>query len=120
MTSRTSYEGGSKDRHVRSDAGGNHKRSGRTGGMTDSIREFGRKTGMTEPEEVGADIALFGAAGSVLLAWYLFYGRGKRDHGLFVGLWPPTILAFASYLRGKAMAKRMEEMRGGRNTTSDR
>ena len=50
----------------------------------------------TEPEP--ADAVTLGAAASVLLSLYEFY-RGNRDRGIFVGHWPPTILAFATYLR---------------------
>lgn len=39
------------------------------------------------------------AAASVLYSWYMFYVREDETYGLFVGLWPPTLLAFASYLR---------------------
>ena len=47
----------------------------------------------------GADLAIVGAAASVLMSWYVFYVQRNRELGLFVGLWPPTILAFASYLK---------------------
>ncbi|WP_254534636.1 hypothetical protein [Halomarina litorea] len=130
MTGRTSYEkrdrdsegetgttGTSGQSSSKSGTAGSTKRSGRTSGMTESVRKFGRKTGMRESEEYGADIALLGAAGSVLLAWFLFYGRGRREHGLFVGLWPPTILAFASYLRGRGIAQRLEKMTPGDDDT---
>ena len=33
---------------------------------------------------------------SIVAAIYLFLS-GKRDTGIFVGLWAPTILAFATY-----------------------
>jgi hypothetical protein len=39
------------------------------------------------------------AVASVLYSWYMFYVREDELYGLFVGLWPPTLLAFASYLR---------------------
>ena len=41
------------------------------------------------------------AAASVVLSWYLFYLKGDKEHGIFVGLWPPTLLAAASYLQQK-------------------
>jgi hypothetical protein len=63
---------------------------------------------MADVEEAGADAALIASGLSVLLSWYQFYYRGNRVHGLFIGLWPPTILAFASYLRQKGMADRLQ------------
>lgn len=63
---------------------------------------------MAEVESTGADLALAAAAGSVLLSWYRFYYQGDRLGGIFVGLWPPTILAFASYLRQKSTQDRLE------------
>ena len=65
---------------------------------------------MAETAERGADIALVAAGASVLFSWYEFYVRGDKASGLFVGLWPPTILAFASYIQQKSEAKRR---RGG-------
>ena len=60
--------------------------------------------------EFGGDTQLVMAAASVLLSYYLFYVRGNKELGLFVGLWPPTQLAFASYLKVSAMNDKMEEM----------
>jgi len=39
------------------------------------------------------------AGASVLLSWYLFYMKGDKEHGIFVGLWAPTLLAAAGYLQ---------------------
>ncbi|WP_394337238.1 hypothetical protein [Halegenticoccus soli] len=63
---------------------------------------------MAKAEESGADLALLAAGASVLLSWYQFFVRGNRTRGLFIGLWPPTILAFSSYLRQKAMSDKVE------------
>jgi len=46
---------------------------------------------------------------SVLLAWYQFYLNGNKTSGLFIGLWPPTILAFSSYLNQKAILKKLDQ-----------
>jgi hypothetical protein len=62
---------------------------------------------MAQMEEQGADMALLGAALSVLLSWYQFFYRGNRMRGIFIGLWPPTILAFASYLKQRGMSDRL-------------
>ena len=58
-------------------------------------------------EESTTDPAILAAAGSVLLSWYQFFVRGNRMQGIFVGLWPPTILAFASYFNQKRMEQKM-------------
>lgn len=55
-------------------------------------------------QKTGMDPAVMTAAGSVLLSWYFFFLRGDRETGLFVGLWPPTILAFASYFEQTRMS----------------
>ncbi len=60
--------------------------------------------------ELGADSQLAMAGLSVLLSWYLYHIRGNRQLGLFVGLWPPTQLAFASYMKVTAINNKLEEM----------
>jgi len=60
-------------------------------------------------EARGADIALIASAASVLLAWHQFYLKGNKTRGLFIGLWPPTILAFASYLNQKAILDKLDK-----------
>ena len=54
--------------------------------------------------------AFLAAAASVGLAWYYFFLRGDRQRGLFVGLWPPTILAFASYFNQRKMRTQLESL----------
>ncbi|QCJ48445.1 hypothetical protein [Haloprofundus halophilus] len=63
---------------------------------------------MAQAQESGADVALIASALSVALSWYQFYIRGNKTRGIFIGLWPPTFLAFASYMRQKGMADRLE------------
>ncbi|WP_418286341.1 hypothetical protein [Halorubrum sp. DTA46] len=60
----------------------------------------------TVPDEAAAAINVddFGPAalasmGSVALALYFYYVRGDKQRGQFIGLWPSTILALATYLR---------------------
>jgi len=62
--------------------------------------------------ETGTDPAVLAAAGSVVLSWYFFFAQGDRERGIFVGLWPPTILAFASYFAQTRMHDRVEEAVG--------
>ncbi len=54
--------------------------------------------------------AFLASAASVGLAWYYFFLRGDKERGLFVGLWPPTILAFASYFNQRKMRKQIESL----------
>ncbi|WP_306058057.1 hypothetical protein [Natronococcus wangiae] len=64
-------------------------------------------------EEVGEQAmgpAFMAAAASVGLSWYYFFVRGDRERGIFVGLWPPTILAFASYFNQRKMRQKIDSM----------
>ncbi|WIV67865.1 hypothetical protein [Natrialbaceae archaeon AArc-T1-2] len=54
--------------------------------------------------------ALLVSAASVGLSWYYFFIRGEKQRGLFVGLWPPTILAFASYINQRKMRQQLETL----------
>ena len=63
--------------------------------------------------QTGTDPAVMAAGASVLLSWYFFFGRDDRELGLFVGLWPPTLLAFASYFRQTRMSDKLESSIGG-------
>jgi hypothetical protein len=64
-----------------------------------------------ELESSGLGPAALSAIGSVALALYYYYVKGDEQRGQFVGLWPATILAMASYLK----ISRMERER----TTAD-
>ncbi|WP_231183792.1 hypothetical protein [Haladaptatus sp. DYF46] len=66
---------------------------------------------MDAAQESTTDIAILASAASVLLSWHQFFIRGNRERGLFIGLWPPTILAFASYFNQKKMEQRLESMK---------
>ncbi|WP_433628006.1 hypothetical protein [Halomicrococcus sp. NG-SE-24] len=68
---------------------------------------------MEAAEESTRDVAIIASAMSVLLAWHQFFLRGNRERGLFIGLWPPTILAFASYFNQKRMQQRLESLAPG-------
>ncbi|WP_247000491.1 hypothetical protein [Halosolutus gelatinilyticus] len=62
-------------------------------------------------EEVGEQAmgpAFIASAASVGLSWYYFFLRGERERGLFIGLWPPTILAFASYFNQRKMRQQLD------------
>ena len=66
-----------------------------------------------QPAEVGQDAmgpAFVASAASVGLALYYYFVRGERQLGMFVGLWPPTILAFASYFNQRKMRRQLETL----------
>ena len=52
------------------------------------------------------------SVGSVLLSLYLYFGSGDREAGIFVGLWAPTLLAFASYARGERLDRKLDQAMG--------
>ncbi|QFU83784.1 hypothetical protein [Natronorubrum aibiense] len=62
----------------------------------------------TDAGEQAIGPAVLASAASVGLSWYYFFLRGDRERGLFVGLWPPTILAFASYFNQRKMRRQLE------------
>ncbi|WP_418280471.1 hypothetical protein [Halorubrum sp. DTA98] len=51
---------------------------------------------------------IMAAVGSVLLAWFQYYVRGNKEHGLFIGLWAPTLLAFSNAIRINGIAEQVE------------
>lgn len=65
-------------------------------------------------KKTAIDPIILASGASVLLSWYFYFVQGDRDHGLFVALWPPTLIAFASYFRGA----RMEDMLQHRGLTT--
>ena len=69
---------------------------------------------MRAAEESTTDLAILASAASVALSWYQFFGRGNKMQGIFVGLWPPTILAFASYFKQKQMEQKLSSLGPGR------
>jgi len=71
----------------------------------EAVKEVGERT--------GRDPVIMAAAGSVLLAWYQYYIRGNTEHGLFVGLWPPTLLAFSNAIRINNISRKVENKTAG-------
>jgi hypothetical protein len=67
----------------------------------------------TEPAEgTGADElspAVLASVGSVALALYFYYVRGDKQRGQFVGFWPVTILALASYFKLEEIKQMLAE-----------
>lgn len=67
---------------------------------------------MEATAETGTDPAVIASAASVGLSWYYFFAKGDREMGLFVGLWPPTIMAFASYFNQTRMSNMLKRATG--------
>jgi hypothetical protein len=75
---------------------------------------------MVESDDVAAEVvddidadglgtAVIASVGSVALALYFYYVRGDKQRGQFVGLWPTTILAVASYFKLEEIRQRLDE-----------
>ncbi len=58
----------------------------------------------------GADLLVVSAVVSVVLSLYVYFVRGEQRRGIFVGLWPSTIIALASYLKLRSVADRLAEL----------
>ena len=71
----------------------------------EKAKEVGKRTGF--------DPVIIMAAGSVLLAWFQYYVRGNKEHGMFIGLWPPTLLAFSNAVRINEISEKIESSASG-------
>lgn len=72
------------------------------------------KAGRSATEAIntsGVSTAVVASVGSVLLALYFYYVRGDKQRGQFVGLWPTTILALASYFKLEAIRQSLDELK---------
>lgn len=56
----------------------------------------------------GTGLAVPAAIGSIFLALYYYYIKGNKQRGLFVGLWPATILALATYRRLRKLSRQLK------------
>ncbi len=57
----------------------------------------------------GLSPAVLASVGSVALALYFYYVRGDKQRGQFVGFWPVTILALASYFKLEEIKEALAE-----------
>jgi hypothetical protein len=53
--------------------------------------------------------AVVAAGLSTAYALYLFLLKGKKQQGIFVGLWAPTILGLANHMEQTDLPKEIEE-----------
>ena len=54
-----------------------------------------------------AEPVVLAAAASVVFSWYLFYIKEDKVHGLFVGLWAPTLTSAGNYLKNLQVADKL-------------
>ena len=52
-----------------------------------------------ELDDNGIGPVVLASVGSVMLALYYYYVKGDEQRGQFVGLWPSSILALATYIK---------------------
>ena len=51
---------------------------------------------------------VFAAIASIAFSWYLYYIKGDKTHGLFVGLWAPTLFGAANYFKNLRVAEKLD------------
>jgi len=76
--------------------------------MSDAVEE----TAVGTAEEIDTDgltPTVLASVGSVALALYFYYVRGDKQRGQFVGFWPVTILALATYFKLQEIAQMLSE-----------
>jgi len=76
--------------------------------MTDSVDKPTTEA-IDEFSTGGISTAVLAAIGSVMLALFFYYVSGDKQRGQFVGLWPTTILAMASYFKLEEIKQALEE-----------
>jgi hypothetical protein len=76
--------------------------------MSDAVEE----TAVGTAEEIDTDgltPTVLASVSSVALALYFYYVRGDKQRGQFVGFWPVTILALATYFKLQEIAQMLSE-----------
>lgn len=71
-------------------------------------RKTPKRSTIEAAKEPSTNLTMMAAEASIVLSWYEFFIRGNKLRGLFIALWPPTILAFASYFHQKRMEEQIE------------
>lgn len=78
--------------------------------MAGKQQQTPKRSTIEAAKEPSTNLTMMAAEASVVLSWYEFFFRGNKLRGLFVAMWPPTILAFASYFNQKRMEEKMETL----------
>jgi hypothetical protein len=55
------------------------------------------------------NVAVVSAGLSIAYALYLFILKGKKQQGIFVGLWAPSILGLANHMEQTDLPEEIEE-----------
>ena len=55
-----------------------------------------------------AEPVVLASIASVAFSWYLYYIKGDETHGLFVGLWAPTLLGAANYFKNLRVTEKLD------------
>jgi hypothetical protein len=76
--------------------------------VSDTTEETAAETAK-EISDNGLGPAVLASVGSVALALYFYYVRGDKQRGQFVGFWPVTILALASYFKLEEIQEMLDE-----------
>lgn len=77
--------------------------SGSSGNPKEELQQMNQSQEMEKAEKRGSDLTVIISMLSVLLAWYQFFYQQNRLQGIFIGLWPPTFLGLANYMKAKSM-----------------
>ncbi|MFC7221818.1 hypothetical protein ACFQKF_01455 [Halalkalicoccus sp. GCM10025322] len=73
----------------------------------DETKENAKESAESAFDPVSEPVVL-AAAASVAFSWYLFYMKGDKVHGLFVGLWAPTLLGAANYFKNLRVTEKLD------------
>jgi hypothetical protein len=55
-----------------------------------------------------AEPVVLASVASIAFSWYLYYIKEDETHGLFVGLWAPTLLGAANYFKNLRVAEKLD------------
>lgn len=64
-------------------------------------------------KQTGMDPIVYASVASIALSQYFFFMKGDRELGIFIGLWPPTFMALASYFRQAEMYQMLQQGSSG-------
>ncbi|WP_336362942.1 hypothetical protein [Halalkalicoccus salilacus] len=73
----------------------------------DETKENAKESAESAFDPVSEPVVL-AAAASVAFSWYLYYMKGDKVHGLFVGLWAPTLLGAANYFKNLRVTEKLD------------